>query len=168
MSTEAISFSPEARFIHVEVRSSLYRSQVASGETVRADVPAALACFDLADLVVQGAAVLDSIHCLDHDWRFSVFEKRLVYSEAFERRIARLYQVWYETSTDVIALYDCLSSDYQKQGFNLQAVERLRSACREVAGLLTDDEAFFTHPKLVALRDAAIDAHRNGQTIEVG
>lgn len=168
MSTDAISFSPEARFIHVEIRNSLYRSQVESGEKSGSDVPPARACFDLADLIVQGLAVLESIHSLDHDWRFLVYEKRLVYSEAFERRIGRLYQMWYETSADVIAVYDCISIDYQKQGFDTQPIERLRSACREVEGLLTDDEAFFKDQKLVELRDAAIDAHRNGKTIEVG
>lgn len=168
MSTDAISFSPEARFIHVEIRNSLYRSQVDSGEKVGPEVPPARACFDLADLIVQGLAVLESIHSLDHDWRLLVYEKRLLYSEGFERRIGRLYQMWHETSTDVLALYECVSNDYQKQGFETQPIERLRSACREIEGLLTDDEAFFKDQKLVELRDAAIDAHRNGKTIEVG
>ena len=91
-----------------------------------------------------------------------VYEKHLAYSEAFEKRVGRLYRTWYETSMQVLSLFDSLANDYQTEGFDTQPIERLRSACREAAGILTDDESFFSHQKLVELRDAAIDDHRSG------
>jgi hypothetical protein len=153
------------RFFRVETRNSLYSDQAESeAELVIVDSNIALVCFDMADLLMQGASLYDSINALDNDWRTMVFEGQEAYCDHFGKRITRLYRKWHDTSEGVLNLYSRVEREYAARGFETDSAKKLRSAVREVKGALTDDTEFFSHSSLVELRDAAIDAFRSGAT----
>ncbi|HEX3657148.1 MAG TPA: hypothetical protein VHV55_15150 [Pirellulales bacterium] len=164
----------ESRLIFVETRAGLYRQQVESetesendgADAVQSSKPV-IACFDLVDLIAQGANLFDSINRLDNDWRMLVYSKVVPYREAFERRIEKLYSNWLEASERVIVLYTKLEAEYKARGFDVDLAEKLLAAIREARGTLTPDDKFFSHQKLVDLRDAAIDESRSGEAFPV-
>ncbi|HEY5312125.1 MAG TPA: hypothetical protein VIK18_06380 [Pirellulales bacterium] len=164
----------QSRLIFVETRAGLYRQQVESetesefdgGDPVQSSKPA-IACFDLVDLIVQGSNLFDSINRLDNDWRMLVYSKVVPYSAAFERRVEKLYSHWLEASDRVSSLYAKLEAEYKLRGFDVELVDKLLRAIREVRGMLTPDDRFFSAQKLVDLRDAAIDESRSGEVFPV-
>jgi hypothetical protein len=161
----------ESRFISVETRAEMYRRQftaeIKDAAAPPTDASSAVLCFDLADSVSQGVDLFRSINQLDEDWRLMVFGEALPYDAAFENRIGKLYRFWLDTTQAVLAAYERLATTYAARGFDMRPVEALYSAVREVAGLLTDDARFFAHDQLVDLRDAAIDAHQAGHSVEM-
>lgn len=168
MGTAQAIYNPEARFVRVEIRIGLYREQAESEADVIAESNATVACFEMADLVKEGVAIFESINSLDDDSRVLVYENHIQYSASFHKRLRRLYDKWHTITASVIGLYSQLEQAYVSRGFEADPVSRLQSAYREVSGLLTDDAKFFTGDVLVELRDAAIDAHRRGETVEGG
>jgi len=162
--------TPESRFIFIEARAGLYRQQIESESDcdLMQDHNMAMACFEMADVLLQGCGLYSSINSLDEDWRMLVFKKAIEYRPEFERRIGRLYKSWLDASVGLMRLYDeRIGMEYAQRGFDVERVAELRKSIREVQGALTDDAAFFRHEPLVQLRDEAIDACRGGDALEV-
>jgi hypothetical protein len=161
----------EKRFICVEHRAGCYRTQFELGsddvnENLTRDPAMAILCFDFADLVVQGNNLYESINSLDNDWRKLVYAEAIPFEESYENRLKRLYAGWLDVSKKVVELYNKIESEYASRGFDAAPIHELRRAIREVEGMQIDDSQFFAHPKLIALRDAAIDDARGNVNIE--
>ncbi len=163
--------SAEKRFIYVERRAGDYRIQYESGsdevsENLMHDFAVAILCFDFADLVVQGNNLYESINSLDNDWRKLVYMEVIPFAENFENRIKKLYAGFLAVSKNVINLYGRIESQFVSRGFDTKPIHELRTAIREVEGVMIDDASFFTGTKLIDLRDAAIDDVQNGTNLE--
>ena len=151
--------SSATRVYFVETRASLYRQEADSVINEHND---AMLSFGMADLIVQGHDLYESVNRLDNDWRMLVFKGAAPYSEEFDKRIQRLYRSWYDTTEGTLKLFEKIRDDYIGRGFDKPPVDRLAAALREIKGAITDDGAFFNHESLTQLRDSAIDSFRAG------
>ena len=155
------------RFRSVQRRNAEYEHDAAR-DSVIAESERAIHCFDFAELVKQGADVLESINGLDDDWRRMIFTKVLPFEQAFEDEIRNLYVAWLATTEKVLGCYQVIEADFLARGFSVEHVAFLQAGVREVRGILTSDAEFFNSSALVDLRDKAIDDFHNGNCEMVG
>jgi hypothetical protein len=131
----------EARFIYLEQRTGLYRTQVAHDAALGSDEVTVL-CFDFADIAAQGCTLFQSIKELNDDYRTLVAKDELDYDETFEKRIVDLYAEWLRASLKAVESYRRIEGDYAARGFDTQRVDRLRVCCGEAAEILKEDAAW--------------------------
>ena len=166
-----IIHTAEKRFYYVETRAGVYRTQYESAfeepcDNLMEDSAAAILCFDFADLVVQGNNLYESINSLDNDSRTLVYREEIPFVESCEKCIRRLYALWLDVSRKVVIVYSKIESDFLRRGFDATPIHELRKAIREAEAMSKCDSDFFTHSKLVDLRDQAIDDLRAGNDLE--
>jgi hypothetical protein len=92
-----------------------------------------------------------------------VFAGRLPFSKQVEAAIADAYRAWGKACGAFLQAI----TDLEAEGCEVEGADEFRRCCREVRGILTSDKDFFSGPELTALRDEAVEAHRNGITEEM-
>lgn len=122
---------------------------------------AAMACFEVEELLALGIAAFDSINRAD-EWLREQVVAGAEYDAGEDAKIEALYQKWLAGSALLAAILSQLEQRFEE----VRGAEEFRRCYREVQGILTPDEEFFIHDALVRARDEAIDAHRRGETVE--
>jgi hypothetical protein len=160
----------EARFIYLEQRTGLYRTQVAHDAVLGSDETTVL-CFDFADIAAQGCGLFESIKELNDDYRTLVAKEELDYEETLERRIVELYAEWLRASLKAVDSYRRIEREYAARGFDTQRVDRLRACCKEAAEILKEDAAWdeIEQTALSSIRIDAVAAYlrSSGEAIRV-
>lgn len=119
-------------------------------------------CQDLEATLVWGLSLSFAIDLIDNNWHNTVFRNSAEYGPAAEQAIENLYKGWFRAANQLLESIE----ELERSGYVVKWSDPFRQACRETEGLLTPDSEFFTGDSLAALRDEAIDAHKQGQTIE--
>jgi hypothetical protein len=142
-----------------ENRSARYEEQP---ERWKQDHNAAMHCFDFEGLLAFGLSLFDFINRIDEAWRIKVFRNLVPYNPTVDEGIEELYHLWLKPCDRLLVRL----SELEKY-FDVAGAKEFRSACREVQGILTEDEEFFAHDQLVRLRDEAVEANRRGEVEEM-
>ena len=140
------------KFGVVENRVSAYRREA---EGWKSDHDLAMRCMDFESLLQSGLSSLEAIHSIDEKWRLGVRSGKTQYDSEDEQAITSLYECWSSprerVSRELV--------EFETAGFVVEYASDFRAACREVAGILTDDREFFKGDALISSCDNAIDAH---------
>jgi hypothetical protein len=140
-----------------------YQSTV---EEWKLDHEDAMLVFDVQDSLKMGLILLDRLNAYDENIRLLGY-KGDYSSDEFGKHIEDidgLYRRWLQTSNSFRNILDsCI-----EKGHSIDDADRFQAALDNVKDMLTPDDEFFSDPKLVELRDAAIDAHARGETTEWG
>jgi hypothetical protein len=122
----------------------------------------AIHCLDFENWLAYGVFLFECITRVDERHREAAYANPDSYSEDFDREIRGLYEAWSKAIPDSLEQLAYL----EKKGFLVEKADEYRRCCEEARGILTPDNEFFVGDKLVALRDAAINSHLVGDTIE--
>ncbi len=122
----------------------------------------AMACYKFEDLLAKGIQAFEDINRYDELYRSGVYSGRVKSDQKVVDGIKSLYALWLLPRDYLTRRMRAL----EKDGFKIKNAKEFRSCCREAVGILTPDEEFFQGEKLVQLRDAAIDANRQGDVSE--
>jgi hypothetical protein len=125
---------------------------------------AALHATDCEELLALGNFLFERINRLDESWRNAVYTGHWSDDRGFEKVVEGLYRSWSKAGEVLLRWLEQLEG----QGFCVEGAEQFRRCCREVRGILTPDDEFFSGDAQVNARDQAIDEHRRGETTELG
>lgn len=123
-----------------------------------------LNCFDFEELLDLGVRAFHKINKYDENWRRQVFAGTMPYAAETDEFVGLLYRVWSIPGETVLAELAKFEAKYEHVP---NAIE-FRRCCREVAGILTPDEEFFSSDRLTELRDQPVEEHLAGKTSEPG
>ena len=142
--------------------SLLLRPYLAASEDLEilAGQPTTLEKFQ--DWLIVSNHLFETISRFDSGWHAGVFAGQIAYNADQAAHILGFYRTWSKHADRVLAILDRLESE----GHAFRGTDEYRRHCREARGLLTSDAEFFAGDALVALRDEAIDEHREGRTVE--
>ncbi len=143
-----------------EERTQRYEEQP---EQWKQDHDAAMRCFDFEGLLALGLSLFDFINRVDEAWRVKVYRGLVPYDATMDQVIEGLYRVWLRPCDRLHARL----AELEKH-FDVKGASEFRAACREVQGILTRDDEFFTGDRLAELRDEAVEDHRAGSTEDMG
>ncbi len=118
----------------------------------------AMKCRDFELLLKLGLDAFETLNRIDAEVTASVFRGER--DQADIGFVELVYRLWRVPAIEVERRLE----DFERSGFRVEFADEDRAACREVDGLLTSDAGFFRGDALVELRDAAIEAHRRGET----
>jgi hypothetical protein len=125
---------------------------------------AALFCTELEEVLVFGMAVYHHINRMDEVWRLNIHRQRIAYDPKAEKRITMLYRAWLKVYTALGKILAAL----EEADYDVAGAQEYRAMGREIHGILTPDEKFFTSDAFLQLEADAIRAHRQGKTVEIG
>lgn len=144
---------------------NVYRS---GAETFRSEVDAwkndhdkAMECFDLEDFLLSGIRVADGLALQDEQYRSRVFSGKESFSHAYHDEFMATYQHLVGAFQDLLEVV----KEFESRFGAVKHASEFRERLREIQGILTPDDKFFGDG-LVPLRDAAIDSHLGGETVE--
>jgi len=149
----------------VEAQESLARYERKTDyyeEHWKQDHQEAMRCFDFEEVLAFGLSLYDYLNRIDEAWRAKVHRQLISYDAEFDRLIEELYRLWLKPCDRIL---NRLTS-FEKH-FEVEGAKEFRAACREVKGLLTPDEEFFSQDRLVRLRDEAVAANLRGDVEEM-
>lgn len=118
-----------------------------------------LACLDFDLHLRFGLSLYEALNWADEKWHALVRSGKEEYSEKAVRQLRKAYADWHAPCEYLLKALKY----FEDLGYKVEQAEAFRTACREVAGILTDDEDFFADEALVQARDDAIDAFRRGE-----
>jgi len=124
---------------------------------------AAMECRDLEELLAFGAFLFRQISRVDEQWHERLFRGELCHNPDMDRDIHDLYRAWAVPSEACVAQIE----HFEAGGFTVEGAKEFRECVAEVRGVLLPDAHFFTAQALHNLRDAAIDDHQRGETVEL-
>ncbi len=150
--------APNARFL--EKQLAIYEEQP---EEWKGKHDAALRCLDFETLLSFAISLAEQIHRFDESWRLMLYKGLVTANERINEVIDGSYRRWLKPRDRLLQRLE----QFEKEGFEVRGAAEFRSTCREVEGILTPDPDFFSDQALVQLRDEAIDAQHNGQTIDI-
>lgn|GEM_PF-4487033 len=119
----------------------------------------AMACMECESFLQAAIADFYAINQLDEMWRIQIAENVVEYSEEFEDILTDLYKLWLQSKEKLLEQVDL----FLEAEFEIKLAEKFRSACREVEGILTEDEDFFGDEKLGELREQAVKDYNEGE-----
>jgi hypothetical protein len=135
----------------------------AKSEAWRLAHRSAMRCRDLEARLALGVFTFNQISRADEHWRKEIYAGNLPFADEDERAILDAYRTWAGTCD----LYLKAIAELESQHYAVEHAEEFRQCTREVRGILTSDENFFSGEQLTVLRDEAIEAHRKGATEEI-
>jgi hypothetical protein len=142
-----------ARLLHDQMK--LAESQA---EAWKQDYKEASACHLLEFFLRTWLRFLDEIGECGNQIRLLVLQGKAEASA--EASAERLYRTWLSGAETVMPFL----IELEGKGYQVERSEDFRRGYREVKGILTPDDEFFSGNRLIELRDKAIDAHRRGET----
>lgn len=143
----------------LEKMMAVYQEQP---EALTADHDDAMFYFDVCEAVEFGLYLFERINRFDVDIQLKMVGKQIPFEAgmAIQDDLTGLIRSWLSASERFIDLVACL----ERQGRSVENWGKLYDDIREARGILTPDDEFFTGPALIALRDKALEDHRNGLT----
>lgn len=84
----------------------------------------------------------------------------MAFDEATDGKIRDVLRQWSEVSANVLQNVVRLETTHT----DVHGVQILLASMKQAQSILTSDSDYFTSEQLAELRDAAIEAHRSGQT----
>jgi hypothetical protein len=139
-----------------------HRSAERYEEKWQKDHGEAMQCLELEEQIAFGLTVYNLLNRVDEIWRLAVHKKKIQYKPDFDKAMTKAFRHWLVGSKKLAKIM-ARFKDYEVTGS-----AEFRAACREVEGILTDDEKFFVDEKFTNLASAAIKSHRSGETAELG
>jgi len=118
-------------------------------------------CWLWEDIVAKANFVFQRIILLDQDVREAEFSGKFSRQQSFEdfdRRLTELLREWAEVSAQLEPHVARLASTYGE----VDGGQTFLSNFAEARAMLTPDDGFFNHEKLVEMRDGAVDVFRSG------
>lgn len=143
-------------FDSVRQRLEDYGEQV---DVWKNDHQRAMYCMEFELLLEHGLSLLAQLNSIDEKIRLKFFRGEVEYDSQYDDILTGYYQQWLKPCDKLLAELKSLKNE----GFSVERAEEFRSACREVQGILTDDDEFFTGDALKVLQDQAIDEYRAGR-----
>jgi len=143
------------------VRNALGSYQIEAEEWKR-DHFVAMKCFEFEDFLLVGIGLFDAITDYDERHRARVLSGETEFDPEHSELIKEAYRWWLKPCREIRVEIE----KFRKQFGEVKNSDKFLSRCREAEGLLTDDAVFFSGEDMITLRDAAIDDHRAGDTIE--
>jgi hypothetical protein len=117
---------------------------------------------ELEKTLLLGISLFINIDMIDCNWRNDLFANSAKYEPSQEQEIEGFYRRWLQPAGQILSKIAIA----ERSGCEVKWADQFRRACREAQALLTSDSDFFTGDALTEKRDAAIDAHREGRTVE--
>jgi hypothetical protein len=136
-------------------RLRLYEREV-EDEPWKKDHIRAMKCRSFEELLQFGIMIYDGLIRADEVLRNEVLSGRMAHDPSVDRAIKELFQWWLRPCDKVEAGLLSL----EREGFEVKFAADFRTRCKEARWILLPPEKAFDHPKMVALRDRAIDAMR--------
>jgi hypothetical protein len=124
----------------------------------------AIECFNLEDFLGTCVRVAEGLALMDEQYRARVFSG----SEKFDQEHHNLFMETYKFLTEAFQETLGTIEAFEKRFGTVKNAKEFRSHLEEMKGILTPDNEFFGGGGLIPLRDAAIDSHLGGGTIECG
>ncbi len=149
------------KFPSVNRRMRSYQEEVEHWETGD-DLEINRLDFEL--LLRFGISLFETINFIDETWQLKVATEELDHSDESQNDIVQLYEWWLRPCNSLLAEL----KRFEDKDFVVTHAEAFRSAYREVYGILTPDEEFFSGEDLVTARDKAIDEHERGECESLG
>ena len=116
-------------------------------------------CEDFLQLAINA---FDWLMRADLSFRKAIYRDTKNYDQEVDDALSKLLKHWQSPCE----FAERWAADLANRGFHVANLARFRECCRAVAGMLTSDAEFFSSEDLVHLRDAALDEHAQGKTIE--
>jgi len=152
----------------VEKRVDNYQNlQQEVQEPWKRDHDVAMACFEAQELLIEGHQIYEAIHRYDEAWRLRIFRKQCDYDVATEYRLKAVLSRWYAVSLKLLQNFARLEAECRDRGFDVAHAGQLRRNIEECASMLTPSEQLFDTERFAALKDAAIDEHLAGGSVEI-
>lgn len=117
----------------------------------------------LESTLLFGCSLALMIDYVDHRWRMETLSGKEPYDVNQESAIQSYYRDWLRGAGGILVSLDRAES----RGHSVKNSDLFRRCYRENQSALTPDSEFFAGDALVRLRDDAIDAHREGRTVEL-
>lgn len=133
-------------------------------ERWKQDHQQAMACCTFEEVLSKGVLVFDMITSADERWRAAVCAERTTYDPQVDEAVRAAYQAWLSPCEAILKDLDY----FERTGFFVEHAKQFRSRWREAVGILTADDQFFAHDKLVEARDHALDELEADRTHEHG
>ncbi len=151
---------PLPRLQYAEKEMDRYREDVEAWKLDHAHL--SRDCWPWEDLIAKAVFMYERILLLDEDLREAYFAGAELTPESFaahENSVRTLLQAWTFVSAQLEPHVRRLIGTYGEVAGGKAFFQSLE----EAKAILTPDDKFFVHHKLVELRDDAIDAHRAGE-----
>jgi hypothetical protein len=115
-----------------------------------------MASYSFENLLGKGASLFHAIVTSEERWRLEIYRGDIQYSDEAYAIFLGLVRHWLATGE---RLLESLKR-FENAGFFVKHAKEFRRCVREAQGILTPDDKFFSHPRLIEERDRAIDEAR--------
>jgi hypothetical protein len=116
-----------------------------------------MASYSFEDLLAKGVSLFNLIVSAEERWRLEIHRGVIRYSDETYARHVELIRHWLATGERLLPNL----KRFEDAGFFVKHAKRFRRCIREAQGILTPDDQFFSHDRLVEERDRAIDEARS-------
>lgn len=117
-------------------------------------------CWIWEELIAKANYVFERFLKLDSDAQYFTLTGKCEHNAAFQEEMTTLLHDWLDVSRYLILHAARIESDYG----SADGADKLRESIKAAESMLTPDEEFFAHDRLVELRDKAFEEHRRGET----
>lgn len=149
---------------NVERRIAEYQREQ---EGWKADHDRAMVCFQMEDLLRFGLTQYQSLVAFDESWTAQVFREECPFDKGIQAWFVKIFSDWLKTSELVAMAFEKIRVDYRARGFSMELWDQFSGALRECRALCGAVNGIEVIDAVVALRDAAIDEHRAGKSVEL-
>lgn len=133
-------------------------------ENWQGDPLEAMACRDFEEWLKLCVEVFERIGRFDESWRSDVLQGKTEYSAGADVLIRDFYGDW----RDSCRRFEAQAAKFVETYGRVENLEEFNACWREVNGILTDDQEFFSDERLVEARDNTIDERRGESTTRSG
>ncbi len=120
----------------------------------------ALKCFEAGQWIEALNFFFDQLMLLDTKWRSEIYRGQRPHDAAFDQLLGKVVPEWVRAASDRLKAVE----ELERAGYAVDGANDLRRRIADAKGMTTPDDEFFNNDKLVALRDAALEEHRRGET----
>jgi len=146
--------------LHGQVRCF---SRLVEDEPWKRDHLRASACWELERLIELGLGIYRALMKADELLNEEIYDDRVEDPEKVRAALDVLFQCWLKPCDKVAE--DIRS--FEDDGYPVDGAAAFRKCVAEARWVLAPPEKAFSHRRMEALRDAAIDEHRAGHTVEM-
>jgi hypothetical protein len=154
-----VSHSPaDALYEKAQGRIRLLGEEV---EAWKRDHKVAMECLSLQETLRFGIEVYHALHRIDEELRDRALSGSVKFTEKTAKRINDFFRDWLkpgEMCVHAIAVFS-------KKNYHVENADEFLAAYREALWIVMPASKMFDHPKMVELRDRAIDDLRAGKCL---
>jgi hypothetical protein len=100
---------------------------------------------------------------IDDAWHANMSDGLIEYDQADDDELLGYFRDWLATAETIAKRLECAAAEEIPD----EAAREFHDCLVEARGVLTPDSEFFTGEALDRLVDAALEAHRRGETVEM-